>query len=277
MRIDAHQHVWSLARGDYGWLTPQLEPIYRDFGPDDLAPLLAAAGVNGTVLVQAAATSAETDFMLSVADGADFIEGVVGWIDFEDPRSMDTLRRFTRHPKFRGVRPLIQDIPDVDWMLRPDLDWAFRAIIDLDITFDVLGHPKHLANALTLLKRYPEMRAVVDHCMKPDIAAGQFDDWAAGIARIAEETQAFCKLSGLVTEAGAGWTADRLRPYVAHVLTIFGPHRVMWGSDWPVLNLAGDYARWNETAAALVGESLVDQVEIDAVFGDTAVRFYRLG
>ncbi len=276
MRIDSHHHVWSLARGDYDWMTPALGVIYRDFGAADLGPLIAAAGVEATVLVQAAATTDETGFMLAVADAAPFIKGVVGWIDFEDPSQIEQLRAFALHPKFRGVRPLIQDIPDVDWMLRPDLDWAFRAMIDLDLTFDVLGHPRHLPNVLTLLKRYPALRAVIDHAMKPDIAGGSFDEWALGMSRIAEETSAFCKLSGLVTEAGAHWTAASLRPYVAHVLNAFGPDRVMWGSDWPVLNLAGDYDGWHATAEALVSDITSSEQAKASIFSETAQRFYRL-
>jgi len=275
MRVDAHHHVWTLARGDYAWMSPALGRIHRDFDADDLAPHLAAADIAATVLVQAAATTAETDFMLAVADRAAFVRGVVGWIDFEDPAQLETLRRFAGHPRFRGVRPMIQDIADTDWMLRPDLDWAWRAIIDLDLTFDLLGFPRHLPNALTLLRRHPDLRAVIDHAMKPAIAAGDFDGWAAGIAAIAAETGAFCKLSGLVTEAGADWTPDRLKPYVAHVLAAFGPDRVMWGSDWPVLELAADFGGWLATAEALVTDCAGAGAHA-AVFGGTAARFYRL-
>ncbi len=276
MFVDAHHHVWTLARGDYTWMTPALGAMHRDFGPDDLAPLLREAGVGATVLVQAAATNAETRFMLGIADATPFVAGVVGWIDFEDPGQLATLQAFARHPKFRGVRPLIQDIADVDWMLKPDLDWAFRALIALDLTFDLLGFPRHLANALTLLKRYPDLRVVVDHAMKPDIAGGAFEDWAKGISALAAETSARVKLSGLVTEAGPDWTPARLRPYVAHVLAVFGPDRVMWGSDWPVLNLASDYARWLATARALIVDCAGDAA-VEQVFGETARRFYRLG
>jgi L-fuconolactonase len=276
MRIDAHQHIWTLARGDYDWMSPALGPIYRDFDPADLAPLLEAAGIDGTVLVQAAATTAETSFLLDVAERTPFIKGVVGWINFEDPSDVATLRAFARHPKFRGVRPMIQDIADIDWMLRPDLDWAFRALIELDLTFDLLGFPRHLPNALTLLQRYPEMRAVIDHAMKPTIAAGLTEDWADGIARIARETNAYVKLSGLVTEAGPGWTPAGLAPFVSHVLDVFGPDRVMWGSDWPVLNLASDYARWHAVARDLVA-AVAGNCALNAVFGGTAAAFYRLG
>lgn len=276
MKIDSHQHFWTRARGDYTWLTPDHGVIYRDFGPEDLEAYLADAGIDGTVLVQAAATTAETEFMLSIADRCDRIKGVVGWIDFENPADLAALKRFKAHPKFRGVRPMIQDIADIDWMLRPELDWAYRAIIDLDLTFDFLGFPRHLDNALTLLKRYPEMRVVIDHSMKPEIAAGRFEPWAAGMRALAEETSAFCKLSGLITEAGSDWTVDRLRPFVAHVLESFGPDRVMWGSDWPVLDLAGTYPGWYATARGLVSEILADPSAEARIFGETATVFYRL-
>lgn len=276
MKIDSHQHFWTRARGDYTWLKPDHGVIYRDFGPADLEAYLVEAGIDGTVLVQAAATTAETDFMLSIAETSDRVKGVVGWIDFEAPSDLATLKRFAKHPKFRGVRPMIQDIADVDWALRPDLDWAYRAIIDLDLTFDFLGFPRHLDRALTLLKRYPDMRVVIDHSMKPEIAAGRFEPWATGMRRLAEETSASCKLSGLVTEAGPDWTIDRLRPFVAHVLDIFGPDRVMWGSDWPVLDLAGTYPGWYDTAQKLVAETCSDPKAAAKIFGETARTFYRL-
>jgi L-fuconolactonase len=276
MRIDAHQHFWTRARGDYTWLTPALAPIYRDYGTEDLIPHLNAADIDGSVLVQAAATTAETDFMLDIAATSDRIKGVVGWIDFETEADLAHLRRFARHPKFRGVRPMIQDIADIDWMLRPDLDWAFRALIDLDLTFDLLGFPRHLPNALTLLKRYPSLRVVIDHAMKPDIAGRGFEPWATGMRALAEETQAMCKLSGLVTEAGPDWTRDDLRPYVMHVLDVFGPDRVMWGSDWPVLDLAGNYPEWHGIARSLITDIFPTREAEAAIFGGTASLFYRL-
>lgn len=276
MRIDSHQHFWTRARGDYTWLTPDLGAIYRDFGPADLEAYLVEAGIDGTVLVQAAATTAETDFMLGMANASDRVKGVVGWIDFENRQDFATLARFAKHPKFRGVRPMIQDIVDIDWMLRSDLDWAYRAVIDLDLTFDFLGFPRHLDNALRLLNRHPDMRVVIDHSMKPEIAAGRFEPWASGMRSLAQETKAFCKLSGLATEAGPDWTIDRLRPFVAHVLSVFGPDRVMWGSDWPVLDLAGTYPGWHATARTLVAEICADRTADAKIFGDTARQFYRL-
>jgi L-fuconolactonase len=274
MRIDAHQHFWRLDRGDYGWLTPDLAPIYRDFGPEDLAPLLAAGGIEGTVLVQAAPTLAETEFMLAIAEATPFVKGVVGWVDAEAPGAAAETARLAAHPKLKGLRPMIQDIADPDWMLRPGVAPSFEALIAADLTFDALVHPRHLKNLSVLLYRYPQMRVVIDHAAKPRIAAGDFDGWAADMARLARETGACCKLSGLVTEAGAGWTETDLAPYVAHLIEVFGPERLIWGSDWPVCTLAAGYARWLAVAEGLTA-TLGAEAQA-AIFGGNAVRAYRL-
>ncbi len=273
-RIDAHHHFWDPARGDYGWLTPDLTALHRPFGPDDLAPLLGQAGIQGTVLVQAAPTIAETEYMLTLADGCDAVQAVVGWIDFNDPSHRLHLEHFARHPKFRGVRPMIQDIADVDWMLHRNLDWAFAALIDLDLTFDALTHPRHLPNLMQLLLRWPDLRVVIDHASKPAIRERAFEPWAADIGLIADGTSAYCKLSGLVTEAGANWQEADLKPYVDHLLESFGAGRLMFGSDWPVCTLASDYLRWVDAAERLVaGCSAGERL---AIFGANAVQFYRL-
>lgn len=277
MRVDAHQHFWQPARGDYDWM-PKGDPILdRRYGPADLAPHLARHGIDRTVLVQAAATVAETDYMLGLADADDRVGAVVGWVDFERPEDRQTLARLARHPKFRGVRPMIQDIDDVDWMLRDDVQWGYRAVIDLGLRFDALGFPRHLDNFLRLLGRYPEMAVVVDHGMKPQIrdhSNDSFAHWAEGMSAIALETRAFCKLSGLVTEARADWTVEDLRPYVDHILTAFGPDRVMWGSDWPVCRLRASYDAWIGAAETLTED--LAPADRDAVFGDTAARFYGI-
>lgn len=275
--IDAHQHYWQPARGDYDWMPPDNATLTRAYGPADLRPWLDAAGGVGTVLVQAAATTAETEYMLGLADADARILAVVGWIDFEDPGQRAQLERFAAHPKFRGVRPMIQDIPDDDWMLRDDVQWAYTALTQLGLRFDALGFPRHLANFHTLLTRYPDMPAVVDHCMKPQIAThgpDSFAHWADGIARIARDTRACCKLSGLVTEAGDRWTVADLRPYAEHVLKVFGPDRVMWGSDWPVSRLRAEYDRWFDIAMALTEG--VDAPGRAAIFGGAARRFYGI-
>lgn len=273
-RIDAHQHFWRLSRGDYGWLTSALEPIYRDFEPDDLVPLLKREGIAGTVLVQAAPTEAETEFMLSLADAHPFIEGVVGWTDFAAPDAPARVARLARYPKLKGLRPMIQDIADVDWMLRPELDPAYAALIEHNLVFDALVLPRHLDNVLRLLQQHPGMRAVLDHCAKPEIRDGNFDEWAARMAAIATGTSAWCKLSGIVTEAGPGWTVEALRPYVQHVLRVFGANRVIWGSDWPVCTLAANYADWASATATLL--SGCSAVEREAILGGNAATAYGL-
>lgn len=276
VQVDAHQHYWDPSRGDYDWMPKDNPVLNRTYGPSDLAPSLAAAGVTHTVLVQAAATVAETDYMLGIADQTDHVAGVVGWVDFERPEDLAELKRLAKHPKFLGVRPMIQDIPDVDWMLRDDVQWGFKAVCDLGLSFDALGFPQHLVNFQALLARYPDMRVVVDHCMKPrirDHSSVNFRLWADGMARLAE-TEAYCKFSGLVTEAEEDWSIDQLRPYAGHVLSVFGADRVMWGSDWPVVRLRAEYQDWRLAAMELTAE--LPPGEQARIFGGTAVEFYRL-
>jgi len=275
MRIDAHQHFWRLARGDYGWLTPKLAPIYRDFGIDDLRPHLAAADITGTVLVQAAPTEAETEFLLELAAGSGgLVKGVVGWVDFEAPEAADRLERLARNPLLRGVRPMMQDIADTDWMLSPALEPAFRAVVDLGLRFDALVQPRHLTNLRRLLDRYPGLRLVVDHGAKPRIAAAVREPWAADMRALARETSAWCKLSGLVTEASATWTVSDLRPYAEHLLDCFGAARLLWGSDWPVVELAGNYDGWWVVTDELVRH--LDAANRERVLGGNAVEFYGI-
>jgi L-fuconolactonase len=246
-RIDAHQHFWSLARGDYDWLDvvakPLLAPIHRDFRAGDLRPLLEARGIAGTVLVQAAETVAETDYLLSLADANDFICGVVGWVDLSAPDAVATIERLARHPAFKAVRPMLQDLPDPAWISTAPIDLAVQALMRLGLRFDALVKTPHLPHLLTFAQRHPALPIVIDHMAKPDMAHDEFSTWHALMAPLAALPQVHCKLSGLVTEIGPQWHIDMLRPYVDAVLELFGPERVMWGSDWPVLNLVADYPR----------------------------------
>ena len=279
MIIDAHHHLWQRSRGDYDWLdartNPDLAPIERDYLLEDYRPIAAAHAISGSVVVQAAQTEAETRWLLARAhESAHLIRGVVGWIDMAAPDAAEKLGRLARDQLLRSIRPMLQDIPDVDWVLQPRLDPAFRVLIDLDLSFDILIRPQHLASSLALLTRYPDLRAIVDHCAKPDIARRMWQPWADGIRKIAMETNAWCKLSGLATEASPGWKADDLRPYVDHVIECFGPQRIVWGSDWPVMTLNADYGAWlNATRQLMSRLSPTDQA---AIMARNAVRFYRL-
>lgn len=277
MIIDAHQHFWNTRRGDYGWIEKGDPILDRAYRPADLAPLMLQNDIDRTILVQAAPSLEETEYLLGIADAAPFVAGVIGWINFEDPSQDKHLRRLANVKRFRAIRPMIQDIADPGWMLRAEHDWAYRAIIELGLVFDALGKPRHLANFLELARRYPAMPMVIDHCMKPDIAnhtPAKFQEWAEGMARLAELPQVNCKLSGLVTEAIADWTIEDLRPCAEHVIDVFGPDRLMWGSDWPVVRLRGEYDSWFHAARALT-EDLPDAARV-AIFGDTASRVYDL-
>ncbi len=274
MRIDAHQHFWAVARGDYGWLTPDLGVIYRDFTPDDLAPMLKNAGIEGTVLVQAAPTVAETKYMLSLADETPFIKGVVGWVDFEASDAATQIAALDAHPALVGLRPMIQDIADPLWMLGDALTPAFTELTARGLTFDALTLPQHLGPLRKLLARHPDMEVVIDHGSKPLIRDARLQGWAEDMAALASETNAWCKLSGLVTEAAPDWTVDDLHPYVDHLLNTFGPSRLIWGSDWPVCTLASSYERWLETTDLLLSQ--LSSSERDAVMGGNAARAYNL-
>ncbi len=274
MRIDAHQHFWAVARGDYGWLTPDLDVIYRDFTPNDLAPMLKDAGIEGTVLVQAAPTEAETEYMLSLADETPFVKGVVGWVDFEGSDAATQIAALDAHPALVGLRPMIQDIADPLWMLGDALTPAFTELIARGLTFDALTLPQHLGPLRNLLARHPDMKVVIDHGSKPLIRDALLEAWAEDMAALASETNAWCKLSGFVTEAASDWTVDDLRPYVDHLLNTFGSSRLIWGSDWPVCTLASSYERWLETTDLLLSQ--LSSSERDAVMGGNAARAYNL-
>ncbi|HEX7863728.1 MAG TPA: amidohydrolase family protein [Variovorax sp.] len=285
-RIDSHQHFWRPARGDYTWLradVPALAPLLRDFMPEDLAPLLRAHGVSRTVLVQAAESRAETDFLLGIAGDHEEVGGVVGWVDLSRPGAVASLERMARCPKFKGVRPMLQDLPDDDWIARRPRPDALRALQRLGLRFDALVKPRHLSSMLSFLTQWPQLPVVVDHAAKPPVGAHDGEDfarWRRDIAAVAAMPQVCCKFSGLWGEAPASTHGDvdaavrAVHPVWEHLLECFGPGRLMWGSDWPVLTLAGDYAGWVAVSEACIGGLSPD--EQASVWHGTAQRFYGL-
>jgi len=274
--IDAHQHYWCLARGDYSWLTPELGPLYRDFLPAALAADRAACGIGATVLVQAAATEAETRYLFELARAEPSVAGIVGWVDFEAADVRARVQALVRDGGgyLKGLRPMVQDMPDPRWLERGALDAAFEALMAEDLCFDALVKPPQLGALARRLRRHPRLRAVLDHAGKPAISGGEYDDWAAALLQLARSGELHCKLSGLLTEAAPEADEADLGRYVAHVFDCFGPGRVLWGSDWPVLTLRADYRRWFELARALVRRHAPGHEA--AVFGGNAARFYRL-
>jgi L-fuconolactonase len=270
--IDAHQHFWRLDRGDYGWLTPALGAIHRDFGPDDLAPLLARHGIASTILVQAAPTLAETHWLLELAHRTPFVAGVVGWVDFDAGDAPDAIDALARDRKLVGVRPMVQDIADDDWLARPSHAPVFEAMIAHDLALDALVLPRHLPRLAHVIERHPALRVVVDHAAKPRIRDRVVEPWRRDLAVVAAHPAVTCKLSGLLTEAGPSDDAAELAPWIDALLGLFGAGRLVWGSDWPVVNLAGGYDRWR--AISIAALRALDAGERDAVLGANAKTVY---
>ncbi len=273
-RIDCHQHFWSLERGDYDWLSPDLPSLYRDYLPKDLNGLRSSSGINSTILVQAAPTIEETNYLLSLADEYNFIAGVVGWVEMESEKSVQNLIKMSESSKFKGIRPMVQDMPSVNWLLKPELEIIVNTLTELNLTFDALVRPVHLSVLGEFVHRHPGLSIVIDHAAKPNITGGDFSKWAKAIEDISEFKNVYCKISGLLTEAKIGASADDLKPWVDHLVRCFGSQRLMWGSDWPVLNLASDYKSWVRISEALFAN--LSREEKQNVFGGTACAFYKL-
>lgn len=273
-RIDAHQHFWHLDARRGSWPTADLAAIYRDFLPDDLVPTLQANGIDGTVLVQSLPSREDTAFLLQVAHDHPFVRGVVGWVDLKADDAPQQIVQLAKDGNLKGLRPMLQDLPDDDWIADPRLAPAIDAMLECDLCFDALVLPRHLPSLLAFAQRYPALPIVIDHAAKPLISSGDLAGWAADIAKLAALPQVYCKLSGMVTEAAAGWSVTDLAPYATCILDAFGPARVIWGSDWPVVNLASDYAGWLDATAQLLAH--LTEPERAQIMGLNAIHFYHL-
>ncbi|KQW49765.1 MULTISPECIES: amidohydrolase [unclassified Roseateles] len=281
MKVDAHQHFWRLADRQGQWPPASLETIHRDFGPQDLEPHRQAVGIDATVLVQSLPSVADTHWMLAVAEATPWVRGVVGWVDFKAPDAADQIDALARHPLLKGLRPMLQDLPDDDWIADPACGPAAEAMQRHDLVFDALVLPRQLPALRRFAARHPRLRMVIDHAAKPLIARGTVEPWLGDLASLAVMPQVHCKLSGLLTEAGERCDAAALQPYVQTLWALFGPQRLLWGSDWPVLRLAAahnDYADWWALAHQLAAQfhPPPDADDLRALFGANAVRLYRL-
>jgi len=275
MRVDTHQHFWYYNAQEYGWMGAGMESLKKDHLPDDLLPLLKAVGVEGTVAVQARQTLEETHWLLELADQHSFIRGVVGWVDLRSSQLHEQLDRFAGHPKLRGVRHVVHDEPDDQFMLRDDFVCGIGMLAEFNLTYDLLLFPKHLPVACELVARFPNQPFVLDHIAKPFIKDGTISPWDADIRRLANFPNVFCKVSGMVTEADwNAWKPADFRPYLDVVFEAFGPQRIMFGSDWPVCTVAGTYQDVYRLVADYVQE-LSEEEQAD-VWGGTATRFYGL-
>lgn len=275
MRIDSHQHYWNPDLIPYPWMPPAPSLLRRNYLPEDLEPILKLNQFDGSVVVQAAQVPAEATWLLNLASQHKSILGVVAWADLKDPKLGLTLDQLQKHPKFSGIRHIVHDEPDVQWILQPSVINGLKELERRQIPYDLLIKPPHLPYTQRLLDAVPNLPIVIDHIAKPYIKEGIFDGWAKDIERIAKHPKLFCKISGMITEADhKDWKPAQLTPYVQFILQQFGFHRLMFGSDWPVCLLAGS---WKEVLAAFT-QALgpQDADERAKILGQTAASFYKL-
>lgn len=272
--IDAHQHCWQLGQHDCTWPTPEFEAIYRDFSPPDFAAEALALGVTGSVLVQSQESLADTRYLLQQAAEHPHILGVVGWVDLASADALEQIPALATDRHLKGLRPMLQNLIEDDWIVSRALPEALATMSDCQLSFDALVYSRHLPGIKTLAERHPQLPIVLDHAAKPAIGKGEWQYWRQGLATLASHPNVCCKLSGLITEMAPRQHWQALLAYIREILTLFGPERVLWGSDWPVLQLAGDYDRWLSYSWQAVQQFSPGCEE--AVFADNARRFYCL-
>jgi len=275
MIIDSHQHFWQLGRFDYPWMNSSLGVLYRDYLPDQLEPILAQTGVGKTVLVQASNSVEESRWLLNLADEHPFIAGVVGWVDLSSDDVDRQLDELVSHPKFKGVRHLVESEPADDWLVQPQVLRGLNRLSDYGVSYDLLVHTRHLKHIQKVVDACPDLKLVIDHMAKPPIASGEIEKWRQELRHVAANEQINCKLSGLVTEANwTSWTTNDLRPYVECALELFGSSRLLFGSDHPVCLLAASYERVLGSFRELLKD--LSSSEQEKIFGDNAAEFYGL-
>jgi L-fuconolactonase len=273
--IDAHHHLWDLTRFDYPWISPQWPQLRRNYLPEDLKREIDLAGVDRTILVQTGHSMDETRWFLDMAEASQFIAGVIGWVDLTDPDLDRILDEFAGRSRLVGIRHVVQDEPDDNWIIREDVLRGLSIVESRGLSFDLLFFPRHLRHVPALAQRLPNLPMVIDHLAKPPIRTGSLAGWDRDLRAASQYPNICCKLSGMITEADwSSWKPADLRRYVAHAVDCFGFDRLMFGTDWPVCLLAGSYQQVLEALREALGD--ISPGEREAVLGRTAARFYRL-
>ena len=275
MRIDAHQHFWMYNPAQYGWISDKMPELKHDFLPEHLAPLLAGQSFDGSIAVQARQDLEETSWLLQLADQNDFIKGVVAWVDLCSPDLPAQLEHFAANPRLVGVRHVLQDEPDDEFMLRPEFRRGIARLAEHNLAYDLLLHPRHLPVAVKLVREFPRQRFVLDHIAKPAISNGSMNPWKQDIRQLASFDNVFCKLSGMVTETHwKQWKPQDFHPYLDVVCEAFGGDRLMIGSDWPVCTLSATYEQTVEIVTDYITQSMPG--EADKIFGANCKHWYRM-
>lgn len=273
--IDAHHHLWQYDTKKHGWIDDTMSILRRDFMPQDLQKEIQSIGVDGCVAVQADTSEQETDFLIDLANQYSFIKGVVGWVDFTADVIEERLQHYAQFDPVRGMRHIVQDEPDDEFLLREDFQHGISQLRQFDLTYDILIFARHLPVAIQFAEQFPDQKFVLDHIAKPEIKQQKINDWEEGIRQLAQHPKMYCKLSGIITEADwDDWKSQDIIPYLDVVLDSFGPGRLMFGSDWPVCILAGSYKQVYELIYDYL-QSLTKQ-EQAAIFGKNAIEFYNL-
>jgi L-fuconolactonase len=275
-RIDAHHHFWKFAAAEYGWIGADQRVLRRDFLPGDFEPELAAAGITGTIAVQARQSIEETRWLLELADLHDFIHGVVGWAPLTDANVGTTLERLAANPKLRAIRHVLHDEADERYILREDFNRGVAMLKRFDLAYDILIFERHLPQTIEFVDRHPNQIFIVDHLAKPRVRDGLVSPWRENMRELARRPHVYCKISGLATEADhARWSETQLLPYMDWILSAFGPKRILFGSDWPVCLLAIGYRHWAEIVARFVDR--LSDAEQERIWSATAREAYKLG
>lgn len=273
MRLDAHQHFWHYNPAEHVWMTDEMEVLQRDYLPKDLKPLINSIGFGGTIAVQARQVLQETEWLLELSNQYEFIKGIVGWVDLRSPDIRTQLEKYSQHPKFKGVRHVVHDEPDNNFMLLPEFQHGIATLKDFNLTYDLLLFYHHLPVAVKLVEKFPEQPFVVDHISKPVIKDKMISPWKEYIEELAKYDNVSCKLSGMVTETHWGqWKPEDFKPYLDIVVGAFGPKRVMIGSDWPVCILSGDYHSVMNIVIDYVRQFPVETQK--KILGGNCARFY---
>lgn len=274
-RIDAHHHLWKYSQGEYPWMSDRMDLLRRDFAVKDLTGVLRQNNIDGAISVQARQSVQETEWLLQLADGSRRIRGVVGWVPLSDPEVAADLEKFAANSYLKGVRHVLHDEPDENYILRKDFNRGVELLADLNLRYDILIFERHLPQTIEFVDRHPNQIFVLDHIAKPRIKERILSPWREKINELAGRRNVYCKLSGMVTEADwEGWKEEDLWPYFEVTLEAFGPARLMWGSDWPVVLLASDYARWLDVSLRMI--STLSVPEQEAILGGTAIQAYGL-
>lgn len=272
--IDSHQHFWEINRFNYSWMDKK-SPLRKDFLPNDLEKLIKENQIDKTIIVQAVPSTEETYWLLEMAENYDFIAGVVGWVDLTDPKIEKTLNILQKNQFFKGVRHLWETDEDPEWIINSGAIRGLKVIAERNLTFDFLARPKNLIYIPKIMNLVPNLRAVLDHIGKPEIAEKKIQPWLNDIRKISSIDNVFCKLSGMITEANLkNWRIEDLKPYVHHVLSLFGADRIMFGSDWPVCTLAGQYKDVKNSFDEILKD--LDPTSKNKIFGENASKFYKI-